>query len=261
MLRTEAILNFAGSIAKQYGNTSYIKVPYKTAGIARSFLSILANDAVQEIMDSISKTASDTGTIRISLNMDRFTKKGRSDVSRNIIYSPSGGGSKYITDNIVPQAWEMSLEANIPFDGDVGGIMSFLSNQTLGRLTTANASAILMRKRIIRTVLEKAYESGTPIAFKDDSNTVYSKCAIQGIEFIPTAESENHLRIRLTLVEMRTLSSISDAFSSVVADSCTIGKVWGKSSDIGACVASYAGGSLSTLVSSIGVSTGILGAL
>lgn len=246
---TAQILAIAGNVVKQYGNTSYIKIPYSSLGVKTSFLSMLGGDALEAILSG--------GNCRIDINMERFTKRGRADVSKNIIYSPSGAtavssGNNYVTDNIVPQPWEMQIEANIPYDADIGGLIQFAYNITVGSYINTAQTAVMLRKKVVRTLLEKAYESGTPVIFKDDSNTVYENCAIQSIEFLPEAESENHLRIRMTLVEMRIMTSLSTEFIRVSADSSKIGSIIGKSIDVGSSTTTLIGIGLTAIAGTVG---------
>lgn len=224
--KSAQILGIASSLVKQYGNTSFIKIPFLELGLSKSFLSTLSSGLLN---------VADTAVCRIDINMDRFTKRGRSDVSKNIIYSPSGG-SKYISDNIVPTPWEMTLEANVPYDLDVGGILSLFSNLSGVNTVSSRAMMLKIRKKVVRTLLEKAYERGVAVSFKDDSNTVYEKCAIQSLEFMPEPSSENHLRIRMTLVDMRVLSNPSDDALWKALDKTPIGTIIGDSIDIGTSI-------------------------
>ena len=247
-LSSTFVLKVANQLASQYGKASWIKIKYSDLGTKGNFATLL-NQGVGSLFTTSLK---DIGSVRIDLACHNFTKKGTSDVPENIIYSASRGGSRYITDNIVPHAWEMNFEAYIPYDVSIGGAFSYLLDELIGGVTSS-ATTVSLRKRITRNILERAFEYGIPVAFKDDNQQTYNECAIKSIEFLPTGETENHIRARVTLKEMRTVQvnsgTLSDIFDKM--NFANVGSIFGNNLDVGNSAIEWVAEGLSTVGSTV----------
>lgn len=246
------LVRLAFSTVRQYAKNTWIKVPYSSLGLSSSWKNYLAK-TLNQGFDTVSEAFSSDGYVRIDVGANTITKRGRSDVSENLIYSPAGDQTKYITDNIIPHPWEINIEGYIPYNVSFGGAIQALIDNTVGRYT-GSASVTGLRRKVARILLERTYERALPVAFKDDNQKVYNQCAIKDIEFIPSAESENNLRVRMTLVELRTISvtsnDILDAFNQM--NSPENGSLFGESTDIGASAVELASQAVATLAERIG---------
>lgn len=246
------LVRLAFTTTRQYAKNTWIKVPYSSLGLSSSWKNYLAK-TLNQGLDTLMKTYSDDGYVRIDIGADTITKRGRSDISENLIYSPAGEQTKYITDNIIPHPWEISIKGYIPYNVSFGGAVHALIDNTVGRYT-GSTSVTGLRRKVARILLERTYERALPVSFKDDNQKVYNQCAIKDIEFIPSAESENNLMVRMTLVELRTISvtsnDIIDAFNQM--NSPESGSLFGDSIDIGASAVELASQAVSTLAQRIG---------
>lgn len=170
----------------------------------------------------------------IPIEVDSYSKDSQAEVATQPVIVPGKEQKQLITDNVAPGAWTWNLSGYIP-----GNSFEFTNLFT--------PFAIINRKMI-----EKAYEEGRQLTFKDRDCTLKTNVVIESISIGMNAECLNKTPVTLTLRQINTtdigLADLSAVEAAAVPEA---GSIAGASADMGSSITTDVTSNFKTLVQGI----------